>query len=65
VQHLAQVALSLQQPPSQAIAGLALLALLPVEQPVVISIPAAKIVAKIIIVFIWFTFGCPQTRFYQ
>jgi hypothetical protein len=54
VQHLAQVALSLQQLPSQAVDALELEALLLVEQPVVINIPAAKTAAKIITVFILF-----------
>lgn len=54
VQHLAHVAGSLQQPPSHFIAGLAqaLSWLQQVEQPVVIRIPAAKVAASSIIVFI-------------
>jgi hypothetical protein len=58
VQHLAHVAASLQQLPSQAIADLVPAPLLQVEQPVVIRIPAAKTAARIIIVFMSFTFGC-------
>jgi hypothetical protein len=54
VQHLVQVAGSLQQLPSQAMADLPPSVL----QPVVIRIPAAKTAARIIIVFMLFTFGC-------
>jgi hypothetical protein len=65
VQHLAHVAASLQQPPSQAMAGLALSFLQQVEQPLVIINPAAKTAARIIIDFIIFNFvGCGLV-FYQ
>jgi hypothetical protein len=58
LQHFVQVTWSLQQLPSQAMAGLALSALQQVLQPVVIRIPAAKTAARIIIDFILFNFGC-------
>jgi hypothetical protein len=57
VQHLAQVAESLQQLPLHFMAGMvheALLSLQQVEHPVVISIPAAKTAVRIIIVFMLF-----------
>jgi hypothetical protein len=59
VQHLVQVAESLQQLPSQAMAVLAPAPsfLQQVEQPVVIRSPAAKTAANIIIDFILFIFG--------
>jgi hypothetical protein len=54
LQHLAHLVSSLQQLPSQAMAELAQALSLwqQVEQPVVISIPAAKTAANISIVFI-------------
>jgi hypothetical protein len=62
VQHLPHVALSLQQLPSQAMAGLAHAPLLQVvEQPVAIRVPTAQTSASIVI-FI-FTFVCSWIYF--
>ncbi|MEI8289335.1 MAG: hypothetical protein WCH99_07665 [Verrucomicrobiota bacterium] len=62
LQHLAQAAGSLQQPPSHFIAGLvqapSFLQHDVEEQPVVIRKPAAKTAASIIIFFMVFIFGC-------
>jgi hypothetical protein len=61
VQHLAQVAGSLQQAPEQlaVVAGLPQEPDLQVEQPVVINTPTAITAASIIIVFILFPWFVP------
>jgi uncharacterized protein YybS (DUF2232 family) len=68
VQHLAHVAESLQQPPSQVVAGLAQLAsfLQQLEQPLVTSnVPTAITIANIIMVFIFSFLGFCRPELFQ
>ena len=58
VQHLAQVAASLQHAPEQAVAGLEQEPLLQVEQqPVVRKIPATATSARVIIIFMLLSYS--------